>query len=1379
MRRFVILASGILLGFALIVYFFKDNFDHKTNLRLPGISKKKVDNDRLHKGLLEDDGDRDEDEDKADHPNLFMDYETGIRTRYGESGPEYAPNQVVRELQRAKSSALYKALHASRTNALPWTERGPANVPGRTRALAVLPQDATHNTWLAGGVGGGIWKTTDGGQTWQFKTPNLPSIAISWLALCQNHPEVVYASTGETIGGGAGLTGKGLLKSTDGGETWSQLTSTATSEDFTFINRVTVDPNDPDILFICTSYGLWQENRLSKIFRSTDGGASWQEVYDSQNFIYQVMGNPQDFNTVYATVWGLGVVKTVDAGKTWKTASDGMEQVQTRVEINIAPTDTSRLYASVVGNLSGGGADLYVSTDAAATWNLVNQDYKGKAIDFLGGQGDYDNIVMVNPYDEDEVYYGGVNLWKTNLTGKTTTVKETQVDVTFHQGQNTVWDLVNFGANAFDGKVSANQTGALDTMKAIGVVTGPGISQKAYRFTANKQGSGVPDNQYVYQDYVEVPFQVWDLTHKRQLMASFRDQQEDGTFNLIPESLDTTNTANNSREYLYIHAVDYSVTPDPHIAQNGGTNKGQNYKQLYFVWPELNAGATWNPPNLPADSMLISAQQVTKTRYEGALANVSDAYFDYDSLNSYFGKTSIEGVHPDHHNLVSIRENAANKTFRIVDCSDGGIRISNISKIPGTKDGDWTFVGFGYNTGQFYSADKQHHADRYLGGLQDNGSWISPEKVSTGKNTNYSSVQGGDGFDVLWNYSDSAKMIVSSQFDAFTNTKDGGLTWNDVGTTIGGTKPFFSKLANSNSKPDVLFTVSSRGVYRSEDFGDSWTLTPLSTGWGFSNFVDVKVSPANSEIVWAGSGMSVTNNIFVSTDGGKSFHATNNYVGVTLGNISGLAAHPTKDSTAYALFSFSHGPKVLRTNDLGQTWEDISGFNGQQTSSNGFPDVAVYCLLVRPDDPNILWAGTEIGIFESPDNGQHWAFLDSGLGATAVWDMKVVDDQVVIATHGRGIFTATLPEKITVVQAPTILAIGTAPNGKLVMNVALNSPYDSTNVLVNANKVGNIGASLTGQAKLEVSGITPGDSVDVELVSYKNQKKYPAVPTSYRLLNLKNPQNQYYNNFNQGSNDFEGEGFSIVKVAGFDDQDINTHHPYPEGTNYPGQEKDFIYNLRVPIVVSAENSQLSYKDVAIVEKGEPGSKFPDPNFYDYVVVEGTKDGLDWLPLPTGYDANYNASWSSAYDNNQSGTSSMFVDHDVNLSDNFQPGDTILVRFRLHSDPLTNAWGWAVDNLSIQSAITGLPNLPVAESDLKIYPNPATNQFAIGVVLEIPETVQLTLYNVQGQKTDQIDFGKVGAGQQNLVYQNRKTLHGLHIAKINIGGKLVIKKILFE
>ena len=105
-------------------------------------------------------------------------------------------------------------------------------------------------------------------------------------------------------------------------------------------------------------------------------------------------------------------------------------------------------------------------------------------------------------------------------------------------------------------------------------------------------------------------------------------------------------------------------------------------------------------------------------------------------------------------------------------------------------------------------------------------------------------------------------------------------------------------------------------------------------------------------------------------------------------------------------------------------WEDISGFGTGDSSVNGFPDVMVYSLLVMPYT-GILWAGTEIGLFESHDNGLSWHYADNGLPAVSIWQMDIIDQQLIVATHGRGIWSLDLtlvgtPENTITPQRPVL-----------------------------------------------------------------------------------------------------------------------------------------------------------------------------------------------------------------------------------------------------------------------------------------------------------------------------------------------------------------------
>lgn len=1312
---------------------------------------------------------------RMDQPDQYVQYHWGIRTRHHEDYPAYLPGHGQRELQKARRHPYYAARRAARTQSLPFTERGPSNVPGRTRGLVVLPDDPEANTWLAGSVGGGIWKTRDSGNSWELKTPDLPSLAISWIDLCKNEPQIVYAATGEANGAGRGIAGSGVFKSVDGGESWIQLPSTANRREFTFINRIIVSPDNPDLVLISTSQGEWEREFRSEIYRSADGGSSWQKVYTADSWIYQIIANPANFNTIYAAKWADGALKSVDGGITWQRAGAPFQKAYGRVELAVAPSDSARIYASVQGNLTGAGADLYVSYDAGSSWALVDLSYSGAKVDYFRGQGDYDNTIAVNPYNADEVYFGGVNLWRSTVRPGNQVIQLPVATLAQLRDSLSIWDFVNFGGEFNNGQLDRGLSLNLNEFVDVELRTGPGIAQKAHRFTVGKKGAGVADSAYVYRDYVTVPFEVWDVAANRQLMVSFRDQQEDSVFSLLYLNTEQGQEALHSREYLYIHSVEYGETPDLNIAQNGGANVGHQYRLMYFFWPILRTDRVWDAESPEADKLIIDFDIVEVNQRNGNLDIVSDAYEDFEKINPAYNSLGSFGFHPDHHNLIMIPVNKAEKTFRILNANDGGVFISNTSTAPGTIDGDWTFSGTGYNTGQFYSATKRPGEDQYLGGLQDNGTWRSPKGIAPDADTEWRLVWGGDGFDVLWNYLDGNQYIVSVYNNRFFRTEDDGRTWFNASQGINGIKPFFSKLASNPSNPNRIFTVTSLGVYLSQNFGRSWTLSNISQFWAFSSFMDVKVSRSNYDIVWAGSGMSPSLRLHVSVDGGETFSPTALYDEAELGFLSGMATHPYEDSTAYVLFSFAGGPKILRTTDLGSTWEDISGFGSSNSSSNGFPDVAVYSLLVRPDDPDILWAGTEIGIFESVDNGTTWAYLDNAMGAVAVWDMEVVDDQIIIATHGRGVFTATLPEAPEVPLIPDILRAGTGITGQLVMEAEFRSPFDSTTLFINGNRAASYGSIAPGLLRIDVQGVASGDSISLELTGFRRAKAYNSAVFKTRLFEVNTPVITYTQNFNEGSTDFTGRGFLVTRFTGFDNFAIHTFHPYDEGVKHPGNSVNFTFQLRTPIMVSGSPAIMRYKDIAIVETGEPGTAWPSESFYDYVIVEGSADGINWLPLTDGYDAGKNERWLNAYNQGLNGDKSMYVRQQVDLSNRFVPGDTVFIRFRLYSDPLTAGWGWSIDDIEIQNLITGLEES--GSSALVLFPNPAEAELNLRYELPAEGPVGISVIDMLGRTHYHRDYGSQPPGSHSLSLDLNDYRKGVYLVQFDYGGRSLTRRFL--
>jgi len=1269
---------------------------------------------------------------KYDSPDEFAKYHRDIRTPYGATGPQYpAGNQMI-ELGKMRRQFASRGNEFESVNAT-WTERGPNNVAGRARALIVDPDDATDQTWFVGSAGGGIWKTTDKGATWTNISPDLPNLAVTTLAMAASNTDVIYAGTGEGFGNGDAIRGDGIFKSEDRGVTWVQIESTASNTDFSYVNKIIVSPEDENLLLSANNAGL---------FRSEDGGATWTEVLSPAGAVQDLDANPNNWNRQYASINRIGVFRSDDAGLTWEDISTGLlannssESVTRRFEMAISPVNPENIFVST--EIAGANDVVFFSNDGGDSWNQF-ADRDGNNPELLGGQGWYDNTIIAHPYDENRAYLAGVEIFDISLDGSVT---ETDPQVLGASSDADFISFINFGGSLLGGglEVTSLDEGielTQDDFTSVEIRFGPGMSQMAHRFTvpadggANGDGgAGVPSEDYTYQDYVEVPFEVWDVTNNVQLHVSFRDQENNGVFDLEERSETDDSQA---REYIFINAVPYTeLSPDPNVST---VSRGHFYKQLYFFWGVLSSGSTWDPENIPEATLAV--EYGSSIRAQGNLLVASDPYGRYDGPNS--------GVHPDHHNLYTIPKDEAAGTFWLVNLNDGG---GSLSEDNGTTITQW---GNTMHTSQFYGADKAPGAQRYAGGMQDNGTWYSPGLQDATSSTNYIFGIGGDGFETIWNFADPDLMIGASQFNGMRRTENGGSTWqgatagmNDVGN---GNAPFISRLGNAKSNPDLLFAVGPSGVWRSANFGRSWSLINMGDTWGFGGRSQVNVSYANPAIVWAGGTLGTNGDLFYSTDFGKTFQPTVDFPGID-GRITGLDPHSSEDSTAFATFSFFGQPHVLRTTDLGQSWEDISQMDSVTgESTNGFPNVATYCVITMPHAPEVIWVGTDIGIVESTDNGESWHMLDAELPAVAVWEMKVADGEIVVATHGRGIWTATIDELPTIGMIPLINLASLNLDGELQINANLRSTYDSSYVLIDGELSLIVPANATVGEGI-ITGTYTGEEglKEILLIGYIEGKPFSSEPIVANLAAI-SPVASYGTDFSEETNgDFFGNGFSIRTESGFIPQDFAIHsdHPY-------GQLETFTYQLGVPIIVADEDAYLGYKDVAIVEKGEPGTSFGDEEYWDYVTVEGSVDGgINWTPLIAGYDANFDASWSSTYDSEGNGGHNQYVDHVIDLQDTYSAGDVIQIRFTLFSDPFTVGWGWAIDDLHIQDSVivqkvTGL-GITKLDLALSVYPNPAKSNTHISYLVRQSQNLDLRISDIQGRVVYQESLGYQTTGR---------------------------------
>ncbi|MGD0929401.1 MAG: glycoside hydrolase [Candidatus Korobacteraceae bacterium] len=305
-----------------------------------------------------------------------------------------------------------------------WRNVGPFR-GGRTRAVCGV--SSQPNVFYAAAVNGGVWKTTDYGRTWNPIFDREPTGSIGAIAVAPSDPKIVYVGSGEGLHRPDLSVGDGIYKSTDAGATWTHLGL----RDGQQISTMAVDPRDPNRLFVAVAGHPYGPNPERGIYRSTDGGQSFQRVlYKDEN----IGGNdveidPSDPKIVYATLWearegpwengefsgsNAGIFKSTDGGKSWRPLAGGLPSRIIQAYITIARSDPKQLFAVVAIK---GSVEFYRSADAGATWSTVTTDPRPRMR--IGG-GDLP-IAAIDPKNPSVVYVTSTVTWKSSDGGKTWT----------------------------------------------------------------------------------------------------------------------------------------------------------------------------------------------------------------------------------------------------------------------------------------------------------------------------------------------------------------------------------------------------------------------------------------------------------------------------------------------------------------------------------------------------------------------------------------------------------------------------------------------------------------------------------------------------------------------------------------------------------------------------------------------------------------------------------------------------------------------------------------------------------------------------------------------------------------------------------------------
>ncbi len=726
-------------------------------------------------------------------------------------------------------------------------------------------------------------------------------------------------------------------------------------------------------------------------------------------------------------------------------------------------------------------------------------------------------------------------------------------------------------------------------------------------------------------------------------------------------------------------------------------------------------------------------------------------------LTSWWGGNGYPYVHADHHFLATIPR--ADSSFALLDANDGGIFYSSDGGI------HWQSKDNGYNVTQYYDGDRHPFLAQYIGGSQDNGTSLSP--VDPDEQSAWQEVVGGDGFDCAWDKYDPYNVYATLYDSRIYKSTDGGNTFSGINNGLPQSDIFHTPLVIDPLNPMKLLTVSDKNkIYITYNGGQSWHAYDVNLNNG--RWVRIAVSQADTSVVWIAASSGTIN---VSFDGGRTFQTVTRPENSPDGILTGLVTHPTDSASALALFGVYGYGKVFRTRDFGKTWQDIT---------NNLPEIPVHCALIMPYDTTQIWLGTDIGLFISYDDGQSWQFADGALPAVSIRRLKIVNKEIIAVTHGRGIWSLhddQLPDLVVPPLPPQLQTVLPPHPVKKEMKILFRTltPYDSVHVDVNDETLRSLGAMQAYVDTFAVIDVEPPDYLEIKIVGFKNG--LPLASNAVDRL-IYEPIDSLKERFNGGSSDFIGDLY-IDQPKGFTSPALQTPHPYND-------QRDYVALLGPPIIIG-ENYQMRYKDIALVEPGEPGHFYPDQQMWDYVTVEGSADGENWTILTTPYDCRFNSQWKAAYDNKTDPDNSMFVKHSIALNDYYSAGQTVYLRFRLHADPYTHGWGWIIDDVQIgpvNNTSIAKQNVPTKFQVFDNYPNPFNPSTTIAFTLDRNAPVTLKIYNAAGQLVRTILNKKAlyNGNRYRFRWQGRNNkgnpvVSGIYFFRLSTPTRSVVKKMI--
>lgn len=331
-------------------------------------------------------------------------YPSGTRPPSGIAMHEHQAYMAQQQPQANSTSSVYSN----------WSSMGPSSWmtssynPGIGRVNCIGFHPSNSNKIYIGSPSGGLWQSVDGGSTWTTHTDNQTVLGVSGIAIDPDNPDTMYIATGD--GDGGDTYSVGVLKTVDGGLTWNAIGPNWTITNYIRVRKIVIHPTNHSLLILATSNG---------IYRTTNGGSVWSQVATGN--YYDIEFKPGDPSIIYAAKSG-EFYRSTNTGASWSQITSGLPSSDIgRTAIAVTPANSNYVYFLGCNNTNSGYKGLYRSTNSGVSFTTqsTTPNILGYASDgsSSGGQGWYDLAVAASPVSANEVYVGGINVWKSTNGG--------------------------------------------------------------------------------------------------------------------------------------------------------------------------------------------------------------------------------------------------------------------------------------------------------------------------------------------------------------------------------------------------------------------------------------------------------------------------------------------------------------------------------------------------------------------------------------------------------------------------------------------------------------------------------------------------------------------------------------------------------------------------------------------------------------------------------------------------------------------------------------------------------------------------------------------------------------------------------------------------